>query len=632
MHAIAIALPAALCAAALSAQEYAAGAIPSHLLEDAHTVVREEITRFEVKSEREGKLYWRRAATLLNDKSDANELKVWYDSQSKVNKIRAAVYDRRGQVVRRIESGEVKDFPAASGSLYQDDRVKLLEVKYHEYPYTVLFEYEQTMAGLRFAVFPDWHMQDYHTAVENSEFSVSVPRGFAFRYQALNFEGTPELVDDGKRQTFTWRAHRLPAVVRERHGPPAWRTLPAVLTAPERFAIDRYRGSMDSWDAFARFMHQLWAGRDVLPFETAAEARALVAGAVTNAEKIERLYRYLQRGTRYVSVQLGVGGWMPFDAAYVSQKKYGDCKALTNFMKALLREVGIEAQPALIRSGELFYEVSEDFATSRFNHVVLYIPEEDYWLECTSDHFPPNYLGGANADRNALLFSDQGGRLLRTPQTPSLANREDCRAEFHLRADGSAHIAATVLTEGPLHEKYRHLAFDLPKEEQEKWLVKNSALPTFALEALAIEPHARRPEAVLRYQANVRRYAAAAGKRLFVPIHLLSSAAETPPEMGKRRRPIVIRQGFNHRDTLIFHLPENYMLESAPEEKQSVDTDFGHYQLSWERTGPDSLRVLRALHIEPVELPAERYGEFRQFFLDVARLDSQKLVLIQKKP
>src|SRR5690606_2173354 len=138
----------------------------------------------------------------------------------------------------------------------------------------------------------------------------------------------------------------------EPYCPAASELLPTIMVSPSLFEAESYTGSMSSWNDFGIFMNMLYQGRDELTPIMKANVGELTANAKTDREKIDALYRYMQKNMRYVSVQLGIGGWQPFDAKYVEANKYGDCKALSNFMKALLKEVGIPAYPVLIYNGE----------------------------------------------------------------------------------------------------------------------------------------------------------------------------------------------------------------------------------------------------------------------------------------
>lgn len=612
------------------AQQYPVSELPVELLTGADAVIREEVKHFEVKNDKEGKLYYRRAVTLLNENSDADELAIYYDDDTKVSRLRAWIYDAQGREVRKLDKDEVRDVVAVDGfSVYQDKRVKYLEAKQARYPYTVVVEYEQSLSGLSFAVFPDWYVPDYDVAVQSAVFQIRLPAGFGFRYQTLNLDCEPAVEADGKDQVYTWRMESLPAVRSEPYGPNPGFVLPRIITAPDQFRIDDYRGGMTSWEAFGQFMNELYAGRDLLPETMEAEVRNITAAALNQREKIETLYEYLQQNMRYVSIQLGIGGWQPFDAAYVSEKKYGDCKALTNFMKAMLHTAGIEAYPALIKAGRQSYEISEDFTSPRFNHVILYIPEEDTWLECTSNNYPAGYIGADNSDRNVLLVTPEGGRLTRTPALGPEDNVETFTIDIDLQADGGATVAVDQQSTGADHEFYRHMAENYPDEERRKWLQRSSSLPAFTLESLEVKAAEDRPVSQLSYRANAPRYASRAGKRLFVPLSGVHPFQAVPPELKQRRLPVVGRRAYVEVDTVLLRLPEGFQLESMPDMPLQVESEFGRYELQVEKT-TDQLRFYRRLEVRAGKWPAERYVDFRNFYREVSRAESQQLVLVNK--
>jgi transglutaminase-like putative cysteine protease len=57
------------------------------------------------------------------------------------------------------------------------------------------------------------------------------------------------------------------------------------------------------------------------------KAADLTRGATTPVEKTRRLYDFVARNIRYVSLSFGVGRLQPHAASEVLQNGYGDCKA-----------------------------------------------------------------------------------------------------------------------------------------------------------------------------------------------------------------------------------------------------------------------------------------------------------------
>lgn len=155
-------------------------------------------------------------------------------------------------------------------------------------------------------------------------------------------------------------------------------------------------------------------------------------------------------------------------------------------------------------------------------------------------------------------------------------------------------------------------------------------MPAFTIEKMEVDAEADRPVSHLVYQVKVPRYAVKADKRLFVPLNGVHPFTAVPPEADTRRLPVESSRGYTERDTMILHLPEGYQVESMPEEPLEVDGEFGRYRLELIRK-EGTLRVHRHLEIFGGQWAPEKYHSYRDFCREVARQESQKLVLVEKR-
>lgn len=608
--------------------EYAASFIPDTLFENANAVMRIANTVIEVKNRGEAQKKIKQVVTILNASSDANTFALHYDPGSEIKNISVNLYDGKGNGLRKMDKSEVKDYSTA-GRDFGDGRVKYLELNHSEYPYTIEMSYEQKLSGLYFVSLLNWVIQNSpDEAVQNAHYTLQISPDFGVVYRAYNIDSEPVIQQNNDVVTYVWNAENIPAVKPESFIKRSSLKMPYVLVNPKIFEVDEYVGSLESWEKFGIFMDALWDGRDELSAEMKAEVKKITANATTDKEKIDSLYRWMQDKMRYVSVSLGVGGWQTFSAEYVEQNKFGDCKALTNFMMSMLKEVGIESDPALIFAGRTL-DYDSDFASSRFNHVILNVPSEDYWLECTSNYLPPNYLGDFTENKTVMLFNEKGGKLSKTPKSEAADNLTERKIEVEMTEDGSAIVTNTAKLHRHRESPWRYYSFEMSDEELRDFFRKNSDLPTFQFESFSVVPNRNEPFTELDFQIKINRYGSKAGKRLFVPVNVVSANSYVPPKLTKTRTSeIVLSKGKSDQDEITLTLPANYRAESIPTGKKEVVTEFGSYSIEFEQLG-NKVICRRNFMIKALTLPAEKYEEVRQFYKDVAKLDKTQIVLVK---
>lgn len=177
---------------------------------------------------------------------------------------------------------------------------------------------------------------------------------------------------------------------------------------------------MSSWQKYGEWQYQLLNGRDLLTEPFRAKLHELTASCTTDRDKVKAIYDYLAKTTRYVSIQLGIGGLQPIAAADVCRTGFGDCKGLSNYTRAMLKELGIASTYTVISTTN--ERLLPDFSSAnQMNHVILQVPlpQDTLWLECTNPSLPFGYVHQDIAGHDALLIEPTGGQMYRLPPIPT---------------------------------------------------------------------------------------------------------------------------------------------------------------------------------------------------------------------
>jgi transglutaminase-like putative cysteine protease len=560
---------------------------------------------------------------------------VGYDALNSLTYLRGAVYDAEGRLLHQLRPAEIHDQGVgnAGGSFMTDVRVRYADLRQPQGPYTVEFDYELVSDNTLF--YPSWQPQDAEgLAVQSATLSVSTPAALPLRYQERQLPAGVSVSHStvGSLEQYQWKLENLPAFDEEDMAPPLAETAPGVALAPGTFEVQGHRGSAASWQALGQWNYELNAGRDQLPPAVQAKVAALVKDAPDERTRAQRVYEMLQISTRYISVQLGIGGWQTFPATAVASNGYGDCKALSNYTKALLAAAGVPAYVALVGAGDARADVRGDFPSSQFNHAILCAPmaKDTLWLECTSQTTAFGYMGSFTGNRHALLLTPQGGRLVATPRYEARDNRQERRIDLFLDALGGATATARTIRTGQEQDHYAALLHELAPAEQKKYVSNHLKLPTFTLTKfnLAAVNKAATPAIVETLGLSLPGFAPPAGKRVFINPNLLNRLPALPATVGERQAELWLPQASLHADTVRLHLPVGFKAETLPAAVQ-FSTPYGSYSSQFVALPDGTVQYIRRVEQKRGRLPRTAYAGYVDFRRKISIADKAQVVLVK---
>jgi transglutaminase-like putative cysteine protease len=602
--------------------------ISPELTKDANAVVRENYIEVNIEAIDEMIVKERRVTTVLNKLGNKHVgTYASYNNHRKITDLSVKVYNSFGKQIDKYSKSKFTDVSAVDGgTLYSDSRVKYIDYTPTEYPYTIVFEKEYKTPSTGFI--PEWHPIDsYYVSVEKSEYKINNPNNIETRVKEKNFENYS--VKRVSEEDIHFVAKNIPAIEYERNSIDFSEISPSLSVALNQFTLKGVSGSGTDWKEFGKWMNtKLLEGRTELSPATIEKAKSLVSGIDNDVEKAKKIYEFVQSKTRYISVQVGIGGWEPIPANEVDKMGYGDCKGLTNYTKALLDVVGVESYHTLVYANDR-KDIDKDFSSLQGNHMILNIPNNgnDIWLECTNQSIPFGFLGDFTDDRNVLVVTPEGGIIKRTPSYKNEANLQTCKADIKIDKSGNIEAEVEITSQGvQYNDKYG--IDNLAQDDLEKYYKSKIWSYNNNLEIKSSELENNKNSIVFKEKLNVSiaDYASITANELLVRVNVFNRNSFVPKRYRTRNHPLQIKRGYKDVDDFTFTIPEGYKINTLPP-KVEISTKFGSYFMEIKKIDDKTVSYHKTLLIKEGTHPKEDYKLYRKFRKRIAKKENLRIAL-----
>ncbi len=622
-----------ICALALGilpaiAQQYPANTIPEGLRAGADAVVRYSETEVEYASPTLLREHNKLVVTVLTPDGDewANFM-TYTDMFRSLSGFSGEIYDGAGKLLRKIKKSDLKYSDYSGAHLETDNRTHYYELSAPRPPYTVKYEWEITTRNAVWA-FPMFVPQPTRSmGVEKAVYRLEAPADFRFYTKTYNFEPEYRTTPSEKAAVYEWGVENIAPLASVPYAKPIWEILPMVYFSPETFIYDKVAGGMKDWQSYAEWQWKLLERSGAVPAELNAFVADLTKGAQSDMEKIRILYDYLAAETRYVSIQIGIGGFQPMPVERVHKTKYGDCKALTNYLRLMLAECGINSH--YVEIGMRRRSIPHDFVSPAMsNHAILMVPAgtDTLWVECTNPELPLGYRHRSIVGQNALVYKDGTAEVVTVPHYADSLNLSERYARVAVQAGGGA--TAHVVTTNHMHRFEDYWSLEpLNSTDRINKLREEINLPNARLSnPVYSEEKGAEPTAVVEYDLSTPQIGSRTGDRLFV--NTISFRQPYSPRFprGERTEDICVREGRADSDITHLTIPEGaFEIEALPA-PVVLNSKYGTYSLVCHPTD-GGITVERRFLLHRGLYGKEEYVDFRNFVEAASRADNSKIVL-----
>ncbi|MBK8054711.1 MAG: DUF3857 domain-containing protein [Saprospiraceae bacterium] len=582
-----------------------------------------------IKIVKNQKIKTQKAEIRINNKTEAKLglIRVYFQKDDKVDISEVIITDTLGHLLRKISKDEIiTKHEISDGSFYEDNFVKEIMMVWNKYPYHVKFSY--TIVKKEFIQIANWYpILFYNVPTLSASLRVETPVDFNIMY--YNDPDIEHRVEEKKdTKVYTWHAKNKVIFSDEILGQPIDGIGSSVVVNPELFHYYK-DGSNVSWKDYGAWVHSLNTGLDQLTVNEKSTVSELVGSTKDTLKIIELLHEHRQKSTRYVNVSVKEGNLKPYPPGYVCTNRYGDCKALTMYMKALLKYFGIESYYTLVYAGVSPPNLNTSMPGHQFNHVILGIPlsHDTIWLENTAESFPPNYLGTFTQGRKALWVDGVNSKLIDLPELNYYNTGEITNHKYTIDTSQTTKFEISSIFKGAEFEKLTGIERQHNDEKNDLILdlLKLNKLKTFDLKYEISRSGI--PSYHVKASGYIHNLVRKINKNFYFKVMETDLPNLEKPE--KRKTDVCLSSPLYSLDSIVIHPIISDNIDIKFPKNINISSKFGQFSEGYQVLENSDILCVRKLMILKNKIPLSEYQSFFTFVEEIRESMKKSIIHIK---
>ena len=439
---------------------------------------------------------------------------------------------------------------------------------------------------------------------------------------------------EGNTNVYTWNAANVPAFKDENRSLNYTYFLPHVV-----YYIKSYTKENKKEDIFPDVKHLYkWyysLVKDVNKLDQTAiknKTLELVKDKTNSKDKAKEIYNWVQQNIHYVAFEYEMGGFIPRDAASVFDKKYGDCKDISNLLNEMFKYADIESNLVWIGTRDKPYSFSDVPTPLVNNHMItaVKIDKQRYFVDGTDSFCPFGFPSAMIQGKEGLIgISEEEFIIEKVPVVDVKDNKLKIDLKLKI-ADNSVFGTSKIELSG--YEKSRFLNVLAANKQKEEEILKNGMArfnEKLEIETTDVNKHEyENKDAALSYNLKLYGWVKKIGEKIVVKPILLAPFKEYIIDLKERKLPIENDTKFINEFNYVYEVPENYQLDFIPDNSKKENEALS-YEIAYKKD-KRNLLVSQKIILKKLLIETNGFESWNSVVNELTQQYNQSIILTKK--